>query len=165
MLLAGLWPLPHPQALAALGLDRGPSQHPCPLPDAHLACSPPAPGGLPEPARCPALCLLVPHLGFLLSRWTLCSGHGDGPPAYTLTMPSLLSGSLFFSPSTQSFGQVCPPPRPPRPPLFQETLESLPLARAPGLVLKLSRTLWGSWAWKPFCVPCFLFVGNRLQPP
>ena len=30
--------------------------------------------------------------------------------------------------------------------------------------LKPSRTLWGSWAWKPFCVPHFLFVGNRLQP-
>ena len=31
--------------------------------------------------------------------------------------------------------------------------------------MKLSRTLWGSWAWKPFCVPHFLFLGNRPQPP
>ena len=31
--------------------------------------------------------------------------------------------------------------------------------------LKLSKTLWGSWAWKPFSVPCLLFVGNRLQSP
>ena len=31
--------------------------------------------------------------------------------------------------------------------------------------MKLNRTLWGSWEWKPFCVPHFLFVGNRLQPP
>ena len=31
--------------------------------------------------------------------------------------------------------------------------------------MKPRRTLWGSWAWKPFCGPCFLFVGNRLQPP
>ena len=31
--------------------------------------------------------------------------------------------------------------------------------------MKLSRTLWGSWAWKPFCVPHFLFIGNRLPPP
>ena len=29
---------------------------------------------------------------------------------------------------------------------------------------KPSRTLWGSRAWKPFCVPRFLFE-NRLQPP
>ena len=28
-----------------------------------------------------------------------------------------------------------------------------------------SRSLWGSWAQKPFCVPCSLFVGNRLQTP
>jgi len=33
------------------------------------------------------------------------------------------------------------------------------------LILKPGRTLWGSQAQKPFCVPCFLFVGNRLQPP
>ena len=32
-------------------------------------------------------------------------------------------------------------------------------------LLKLSRTLWGSQAWKPSCVPCFLSVENRLQPP
>ena len=32
-------------------------------------------------------------------------------------------------------------------------------------VLKPSRTLWGSWAQKSFCVPHFLFVRNRLQPP
>ena len=25
-----------------------------------------------------------------------------------------------------------------------------------------SRTLWGSWAQKPFCVPHFLITGNRL---
>ena len=31
--------------------------------------------------------------------------------------------------------------------------------------MKLSRILWGSWTWKPFCVPHFLFEGNRLQPP
>ena len=29
--------------------------------------------------------------------------------------------------------------------------------------LKLSRTLWGSWVQKPFCVPCFLITGNRLH--
>ena len=29
--------------------------------------------------------------------------------------------------------------------------------------MKLSRTLWGSW--EPFCVPHFLFLGNRPQPP
>ena len=39
-------------------------------------------------------------------------------------------------------------------------------AKAAGKVsLKPSRTLRGSWAWKPFCVARFLFVGNRLQPP
>jgi len=31
--------------------------------------------------------------------------------------------------------------------------------------LKLSRIPWGSWAQKRFCVPCFLFVGNRLHSP
>ena len=31
--------------------------------------------------------------------------------------------------------------------------------------MKLNRTLWGSRAQKPFCVPRFLFVGNKLQPP
>ena len=31
--------------------------------------------------------------------------------------------------------------------------------------VKLSRTLWGSWAWKPFRVPCSLFVENTFQPP
>ena len=30
--------------------------------------------------------------------------------------------------------------------------------------MKLSRSLWGSWAWKPFHFSC-LFVGNSLQPP
>ena len=30
-------------------------------------------------------------------------------------------------------------------------------------VVKRSRTLFGSWAWKHFCVPHTLFVGNRLQ--
>ena len=30
---------------------------------------------------------------------------------------------------------------------------------------KPSRTLWGSWAWTLFCIPCFLIVGNRLQSP
>ena len=29
----------------------------------------------------------------------------------------------------------------------------------------MSRTLWGSWAQKPFSVPCFLSVGNWFQPP
>jgi len=38
--------------------------------------------------------------------------------------------------------------------------DSIPLR----FILKSSRTLWGSWAWKPFLIPCFLFVGNRLQP-
>ena len=33
------------------------------------------------------------------------------------------------------------------------------------IIVKLKRTLWGSWTQKPFCVPCFLFLGNRLQPP
>ena len=33
------------------------------------------------------------------------------------------------------------------------------------LSLKLSRTLWDSWAQSPFFVPLFLFVGNSLQPP
>ena len=33
------------------------------------------------------------------------------------------------------------------------------------LPLKPSRTLWGSWARKPFWVPRSLFVGNSLQPP
>ena len=33
------------------------------------------------------------------------------------------------------------------------------------LILKPSRTLWGLQAQKPFCVPCFLFVGNKFQPP
>ena len=32
-------------------------------------------------------------------------------------------------------------------------------------LMKPSRMLLGSWARKPFCVPRFLFVGNRLQPP
>ena len=32
------------------------------------------------------------------------------------------------------------------------------------LVMKPSRTVWGSWAQKPFCVLHSLFVGNRLQP-
>ena len=32
------------------------------------------------------------------------------------------------------------------------------------MLLKPSRTLCGSWALKPFCVPHFLFEGNRLQP-
>ena len=31
--------------------------------------------------------------------------------------------------------------------------------------MKQSRTLCGSWAWKPLRVLCFLFEGNRLQPP
>ena len=31
--------------------------------------------------------------------------------------------------------------------------------------MKPSRTVWDSWAQKPFCVPHSLFVGNRLQPP
>ena len=31
--------------------------------------------------------------------------------------------------------------------------------------VKSRRTLWGSWAQKPFRVPSFLLVGNRLQPP
>ena len=31
--------------------------------------------------------------------------------------------------------------------------------------MKLSRSLWGSWAWKPARVPRSLFVGNRFQPP
>ena len=34
----------------------------------------------------------------------------------------------------------------------------------PCLILKLSRALRGSWAQKPFCVPHFLFVGNKLHP-
>ena len=29
--------------------------------------------------------------------------------------------------------------------------------------LKLSRTLWGSWVQKTFCVPCFLITENRLH--
>ena len=33
------------------------------------------------------------------------------------------------------------------------------------ILVKARRTLWGSWAWKPFWVPQFLFVENRLQPP
>ena len=33
------------------------------------------------------------------------------------------------------------------------------------MITKPSRTLWGSWAWTLFCVPCFLIVGNRLQSP
>ena len=32
-------------------------------------------------------------------------------------------------------------------------------------LVKPSRITWGSWAWKLFCVPHFLFAGNRLQPP
>ena len=31
--------------------------------------------------------------------------------------------------------------------------------------VKPSRTLWGSWARKPFRVSRSLFAGNRLQPP
>ena len=31
------------------------------------------------------------------------------------------------------------------------------------LVLIPSRTLWGSWAQRPFCVPHFLIIGNRLH--
>ena len=31
------------------------------------------------------------------------------------------------------------------------------------MVLKWSRTQWGSWAQKPFCIPCFLITGNRLH--
>ena len=30
--------------------------------------------------------------------------------------------------------------------------------------LKPSRTMWGSWSWKPFHVSHFLFVQYRLQP-
>ena len=30
--------------------------------------------------------------------------------------------------------------------------------------MKPSKTLWGSWVQEPFCVPHFLFVGNKLQP-
>ena len=29
--------------------------------------------------------------------------------------------------------------------------------------LKLSRTPWGSWAWEPISVLCFLFVGYRFH--
>ena len=58
--------------------------------------------------------------------------------------------------------------------LQEETLENTPLfwllsfvsftlSSHISLVRKPSRTLWGSWAWKPFYVPCFLFVGNRLH--
>ena len=32
------------------------------------------------------------------------------------------------------------------------------------LLVKPSRTLWSSWLWKHFCVCCFSFVRNRLQP-
>ena len=32
-------------------------------------------------------------------------------------------------------------------------------------IMKLDRTLWGSWAWKPSFVPTSLFIGNRLEPP
>ena len=31
-------------------------------------------------------------------------------------------------------------------------------------IVKPSRTLWVSWAWKTFCVPYFLFVEKWLQP-
>ena len=34
-----------------------------------------------------------------------------------------------------------------------------------GLLLKPSSALWGSWAHEPFCVPNFLFLGSKLQPP
>ena len=30
--------------------------------------------------------------------------------------------------------------------------------------MELSRTLWGSWVQKSFCVPWFLFLRNRFQP-
>ena len=30
--------------------------------------------------------------------------------------------------------------------------------------MKPSRTMWDSWAHKPFCAPHFLFLGNKLQP-
>ena len=33
------------------------------------------------------------------------------------------------------------------------------------VTVKPSRTLWSSWAWKPFCALHFLFVRNRLQRP
>ena len=33
------------------------------------------------------------------------------------------------------------------------------------VILKLSRTILGSWALKPFLVPLFLFAGNILQFP
>ena len=31
--------------------------------------------------------------------------------------------------------------------------------------IEWSKNLWGSWVWKPSHILCFLFVGNRLQPP
>ena len=31
--------------------------------------------------------------------------------------------------------------------------------------IEWSKTLWGSCVWKHFHILCFLFVGNRLQPP
>ena len=29
--------------------------------------------------------------------------------------------------------------------------------------MKPSKILWGSWAQKPFCVPPFLIIGNKLH--
>ena len=41
----------------------------------------------------------------------------------------------------------------------------LPWIRRKWEVVEQSRTLWGSWVQKPFCVPSFLFVENRFQAP
>ena len=53
--------------------------------------------------------------------------------------------------------RVVPARRNSRKPVSESKLLLLPL--------RLSRMLWGSWAPDPSYVPCFLFVGNRLQPP